>query len=209
MKGLNLKKLYLKKLCLLLSLCTVSLILNACTQLIPILAQSFGPNTAQYRQTLKRTPKKMPKKKEKVNAPSDLEKEVLSLVNQLRQKGVKCGNQQMPPVLPLSHHDKLRRSARKHAKDMGKKRYFSHDSKDGSGPPERIEDQEYHGSMWGENIAAGQTSAKEVMMSWTKSEGHCRNMMNAGFKEIGVGSVYVKGSPYGYYWVQNFGTRSN
>jgi uncharacterized protein YkwD len=184
---------------------------SACSQLMPILSQSFGPNASnvsQYRKILKRAAKKnMPKKKQKLKAPSTLEQEVLSLVNQLRQKGAKCGNQQMPPVASLNPNDKLRRSARKHAKDMGKNKYFSHDSKDGSGPPERIEDQDYNGHIWGENIAAGQQSAKEVMKSWTTSEGHCLNMMNPRFKEIGIGSVYVKGSPYGYYWVQNFGAR--
>ncbi len=197
----------MKKVYYLSMLLILSLTLTSCAQMIPLLANAFGPNAGQYRQNMKRAPKIIPRKKTKAKDPSALEKDVLSLVNDLRKKGVKCGKEKMPPVAPLSYNEKLRRAARKHAKDMGKKRYFSHDSKDGSGPLERIEDQDYQGSMWGENIAAGQETARDVMNSWIKSEGHCRNMMHPGFKEIGVGSVYVKGSPYGYYWVQNFGTR--
>jgi hypothetical protein len=170
---------------------------------MPMMIQSMAPHHGK----IKRAPHKVVKQKKKSKEPTSVEKEVLSMVNELRRKGVTCGKEKMPPVHPLSYNEKLKISARKHAKDMGKKGYFSHDSLDGSGPAERIEDQGYQGMTWGENIAAGQESPRDVMNSWIQSEGHCRNMMYRGFKEIGVGSVYVKGSEYGYYWVQNFGAR--
>jgi uncharacterized protein YkwD len=37
------------------------------------------------------------------------------------------------------------------------------------------------------------------------SSGHRANILNCGFKEIGVG--YVQGGSYRHYWTQNFGTR--
>lgn len=151
----------------------------------------------------------MPRKKKQIKSATNLEKEILLSVNQLRKKGIKCGNQKMPAVAPLTYNDKLSRAARKHAKDMGRNRYFSHESRDGSGPPERIEDQGYQGFLWGENIAAGPNTIKEVITSWKKSEEHCRNMMHPEFKEIGIAAVHVKGSQYQYYWVQNFGSRAN
>ena len=52
----------------------------------------------------------------------------------------------------------------------------------------------------GENIAEGQQSIDEVIKGWFKSPGHCMNLMNAGFKEIGV-------AEYEDYWVQDFGGR--
>ena len=58
----------------------------------------------------------------------------------------------------------------------------------------------YKSFMVGENIARGQQSIQEVMDAWIKSPDHCRNLMNAGFKEIGV-------SQYNDYWVQDFGGR--
>ena len=52
----------------------------------------------------------------------------------------------------------------------------------------------------GENIAQGQTSIAEVMNGWLHSEGHCRNLMNPAFKEVGVAEI-------DNYWVQDFGGR--
>ena len=52
----------------------------------------------------------------------------------------------------------------------------------------------------GENIAQGQTSIAEVMNGWLHSEGHCRNLMNPAFREVGVAEI-------DNYWVQDFGGR--
>ena len=58
----------------------------------------------------------------------------------------------------------------------------------------------YRSFMIGENIAQGQQSIAEVMHGWFKSVGHCRNLMNPGFKEVGV-------AENNSYWVQDFGGR--
>ena len=52
----------------------------------------------------------------------------------------------------------------------------------------------------GENIAMGQMTIDEVMKGWLKSPGHCKNLMNAMFREIGVAEDHD-------YWVQDFGFR--
>ena len=57
--------------------------------------------------------------------------------------------------------------------------------------------------MSGENIAAGQTSAKDVMYSWMHSEGHRANILSSNFQSIGIGCFYQNGS---IYWVQCFGS---
>lgn len=54
----------------------------------------------------------------------------------------------------------------------------------------------------GENIAAGHTSASQVMNAWMNSAGHRANILNSSYVGVGVG--YVKGGPYGHYWVQIF-----
>lgn len=56
----------------------------------------------------------------------------------------------------------------------------------------------------GENIAAGQTSATEVMNSWINSPGHKKNIMNPNFTKIGIACYYDASAPYSYYWVQMF-----
>lgn len=61
-------------------------------------------------------------------------------------------------------------------------------------------------SYWsaGENIAAGYGNSSAVMNGWMNSPGHRSNILNAGFKRLGVGYVYIPNSEYGYYWVQIF-----
>ena len=58
---------------------------------------------------------------------------------------------------------------------------------------------------WGENIAAGQTTATAVFNAWKASSGHNANMLNPNFKVIGIGMAQVAGSPYGTYWTTGFG----
>jgi uncharacterized protein YkwD len=59
----------------------------------------------------------------------------------------------------------------------------------------------------GENIAAGQRTPAAVMDAWMKSPGHRANILNCGFRVIGMGVATVTGSPFGIYWTQNFGDR--
>jgi uncharacterized protein YkwD len=132
------------------------------------------------------------------------EDRVLSLTNQQRAKGGCCGGEGcFDPSSPLSFNERLRRSARSHAQDMGEQQYFSHDSKDGRSPFDRMREAGYRGCAMGENIAAGQPTPESVMDDWIHSPGHCANILQPGFKEIGVG--YFERSDGQPIWVQNFG----
>lgn len=68
------------------------------------------------------------------------------------------------------------------------------------------------GSSLGENIAAGQTTAKEVNNDWREDndtyedQGHRRNMLSSDFNSVGIGHVYYNGR---HYWVEEFAKRSN
>lgn len=132
-------------------------------------------------------------------------KDFLENINRVRKKGCTCGVTYMPPAPPLIWNDQLEDAALAHARDMSNRHYFSHDSKDGRNVQDRIEGAGYNHNGYksyviGENIAQGQQSISEVMDGWFKSEGHCKNLMNAGFKEVGV-------AVYNTYWVQDFGGR--
>ena len=131
----------------------------------------------------------------------------LTLINKTRAKGCNCGKTYYPPAPPIVWNDNLEDAARGHAKDMARKQYFSHDSKDGRNMEERIVSagyvfKGYKSFAIGENIAFGQTSIAEVMSGWFRSEGHCKNLMNPDFKEVGVPEVNK-------YWVQDFGGRES
>ncbi|WP_205780541.1 CAP domain-containing protein [Mucilaginibacter limnophilus] len=135
----------------------------------------------------------------------DFRNEFLTRINKIRQQGCKCGTQQMPPAPPLVWNELLEKAAQGHAEDMYRKHYFSHQSKDGRKIQDRITTAGYtfkgfRSFVIGENIAYGQQSIEEVQNGWFKSEGHCRNLMNPEFKEIGV-------AWHNKYWVQDFGGR--
>ncbi len=138
-----------------------------------------------------------------VRGDASREGDIVALVNMARAAGADCGGRVMPPVPALSMDAHLQAAATAHAEDMAANNYFSHDSQDGTSFSQRIQRTDYAGRPGGENIAAGRGSAEATMQQWLESPGHCRNIMNAGFNEIGVG--YASGGSYGHYWVQKFG----
>ena len=72
---------------------------------------------------------------------------------------------------------------------------------DGSNGGVRIERAGYDWATFGENIAMGYRTEKDVVADWLQSPGHCKNIMNRNFKEMGVARV-------GNYWTQEFGAKT-
>lgn len=106
---------------------------------------------------------------------------------------------------PLSLNAELTAAAQAYAERMAAEGFFSHTSPDGTTVGERITDAGYNWRTYGENIAYGYASADAVMQGWIGSAGHRANLLNAGFKDLGVGYAESRsGTPY---WVQNFGAR--
>ena len=124
---------------------------------------------------------------------------LLQLVNDARKKGCKCGNTYYPPVAALTWNNQLERAAYGHSTDMFRNRYFSHTGSDGSGTGERITNAGYSWRFFGENIAEGYPSEKEVVKGWLGSPGHCANIMSKNYREMGAARV-------GDYWTQDFGS---
>ena len=140
-----------------------------------------------------------------VNPPKSFKKEFLERINEARHKGCNCGAEYMPPAPPMVWNDDLETAALNHAEDMSSRNYFSHSSRDGRTMSDRVINAGYTYKGFktfavGENIAQGQTSIAEVMDGWLKSPGHCKNLMNPSFKEVGV-------AEFNKYWVQDFGGR--
>lgn len=126
--------------------------------------------------------------------------DILVMVNEVRKSGCNCGATYMPPVNELTWNDALGKAAYAHSEDMKANNYFDHKGSDNSNPGTRITAAGYSWITYGENIALGQTTERIVMNSWLKSEGHCKNIMNAGFKEMGVGRI-------GNCWTQVFAAK--
>jgi len=129
---------------------------------------------------------------------------VVDLVNAARGSARKCGRERYAAAPPLSVSRKLTDAAEDHAHDMLKKKYFEHRGSDGSQPKDRVLRAGYQPRLSGENIALGPESAEEVVAGWLASPGHCSNIMDPRFQDIGVG--LASGKKRGQvYWVQNFG----
>jgi uncharacterized protein YkwD len=131
---------------------------------------------------------------------------VLDLVNQARAVPRYCGGREFKAARPLRWNEVLASAGRLHAEDMARNNYFSHSGRDGSGPAQRIERAGYRYHSIGENIAAGQMKPEDVVAGWLKSPGHCANLMNPVFTEMGVAFAVEKSSRLGVYWAQTFGT---
>ena len=121
---------------------------------------------------------------------SEYEQKVVDLVNDIR---VKNG------LSALKLNNKLSEVARMKSQDMKDKRYFSHNSPTYGSPFDMMKQFGISYRTAGENIAMGQQTPEIVVNAWMNSEGHRANILNASFKEIGVG--YVSD---GNYWTQMF-----
>lgn len=129
---------------------------------------------------------------------------VVELVNAARSHARRCGRERFAAAPPLAVSRKLAAAAGEHARDMARKAYFDHRGSDGSQPRDRVRRAGYQWRLTGENIAFGPESAEEVVAGWLGSPGHCANIMEPKFREIGVG--FAVGRKRGHiYWVQEFG----
>ena len=131
---------------------------------------------------------------------------MLALVNQARAEARRCGDKPFGAAPALASDNTLEKVAAQHASDMAANDYFSHSGRDGTTPAQRVTRAGYHWRMTGENIAAGQLSPEAAVAGWIKSPGHCENLMNAGFTEMGVAGAVNPASKMGLYWAQEFGT---
>jgi len=137
----------------------------------------------------------------------EFEEDVLVLVNEARAAGASCGGQSFGPADPLAMNAALRCAARVHSKDMLERNFFAHDNPDGEDPFVRMQQAGYEYFTAGENIAAGQPTPAAVMQSWMSSPGHCSNIMNPDFTELGVGAFTGSGAEFSLYWTQTLGAR--
>ena len=132
---------------------------------------------------------------------------VLRLVNDARQRGGVCGRQRFAATPPVAWNERLAATALAHSSDMAQREYFDHVDRRGTGVAERARQ---HGYAWrtvGENIAAGQGSAQQVVAGWLASPGHCANILSPDFREMGAAYALNPNAAMDIYWTQVFGAR--
>jgi len=146
----------------------------------------------------------------------------LLAVNRARSVSHTCGSKGFFPSAPaLKWSEKLYAAAYEHTLDMATTNTFGHsgsgEASDVTGQrlghpsrgDERVLAQGYRWRSYGENVGAGtnRSRAEDMVQGFLESDGHCANMMNPNFKELGMAMVKNENSTYTHYWTQNFGTR--
>jgi uncharacterized protein YkwD len=137
----------------------------------------------------------------------DAGRNILALVNAARAQPRTCGAQAFGPAGPLAWNPLLGQAALAHSADMAQKHYFNHKQPDGSVPADRATVAGYRWLRVGENIASGQRTPEEAVASWLDSPGHCANIMNPTFTEMGAAyAINPRNRNRTAYWTQVFGT---
>ncbi|RKS16927.1 uncharacterized protein YkwD [Pseudomonas sp. WPR_5_2] len=140
-----------------------------------------------------------------LNDTRSVGKTLLAQVNAARAKPRLCGRQRFAAARPLAWNPNLGAAAQGHSKAMAYGNYFAHRDPDGEMPADRARAAGYRGRQIGENIAAGQGSPSQAMAGWLASPGHCANLMNPMFTQVGAGFATQARSDEGVYWTMLFG----
>ncbi len=131
----------------------------------------------------------------------------LELINEARREGYYCGGTYYPPTGDLYWNDDLSAAAYGHSRDMVRYDFVGHTGSDGLSVGDRVTAEGYAWRRVGENVAAGYRSAESVVEGWLASEGHCRNLMNPEFRDVGMAEAQTDEPEmhfYGSYWTQVF-----
>jgi uncharacterized protein YkwD len=97
---------------------------------------------------------------------------------------------------PLRLNKRLSKAARRHARHMAKRNFFSHISPDGASFVDRIRRSGYLSGAryWtvGENLAWAtrrQSAPRGIADMWMNSAGHRANILSSSYREVGIGIV--------------------
>jgi uncharacterized protein YkwD len=126
----------------------------------------------------------------------------LALVNAARARGARCGTKMFAPAPAMSLSGTLADVASGHAIDMAEHNYFEHVDLTGKSPADRVRAVGYQEKLVGENIAYGPESVEEVVRGWLDSPGHCENIMDPRFAQMGIAYSPGRSTRRGLYWVQ-------
>ena len=105
----------------------------------------------------------------------------------------------------LAISSQLNEAAQGHADWLAANNASGHTGVNGSNPGQRIQQSGYPASG-GENVAVGVLPPEsKALDAWMNSPGHRSNVLNEGYRHIGVGYACRTDGPYRHFWVTVFG----
>ena len=163
------------------------------------------------------------------NAADTDQVKYLKVINYARSKARECKNNDgsstdpsrgtYAAANPLTFNSDLYDAAWEHSRDLAESNTFSHAGSgtiyDTTGSNlghkssylERIEANGYVPRRAGENIAVGPATVEGAVHILLESPGHCANLMNPNYTEVGMAHYEKAGSTYTHYWTQEFGAK--
>jgi uncharacterized protein YkwD len=132
---------------------------------------------------------------------------LLAELNAARSRPRQCGTQSFNATTALTWNATLGTAAETQSRSMANNNYFDHKDRDGRTPGDRAELAGYDFQQIGENISAGQDTVHKVVEGWLASPGHCANVMNPQFRDLGAAYATDPKSDAGIYWTAMFGAQ--
>lgn len=109
---------------------------------------------------------------------------------------------------PLRLHDRLSHVAWLHSTDMAERDTLTHDSLNGDTARERLENNGYEWTAYGEIIGREHSeSARDMVTIWLKSPPHAMIMLSPDYAEFGVAAAHKRGWFGTWYWTVVFGSQ--
>lgn len=130
---------------------------------------------------------------------------LLDEINRARSQARRCGSNEFAAVPQLAWNSTLAEVAETQSRAMANGNFFSPLDEEGRTPGDRAELSGYEGLPVGQNIAAALDRSSDVVEGWLTSPGHCANIMNPQFTELGAAYAVDPQSDAGIYWVVTFG----
>lgn len=136
------------------------------------------------------------------SAAAAVARQVLAHSNEARARPRRCGDEFFPASGPLRLDVQLAAAATAHAQDMARHGFVRHEGSDGSSPGERATRAGYRWRSIAENVAGGQTTARQVVQEWLRSPVHCAALMRPDLTEMGIAYAVDLDGEAGIYWSQ-------
>lgn len=125
---------------------------------------------------------------------------IIKYLNQIRANAQVCGEKPYPPATAVVWSKQLFNAAKSHSRDMASNDFLNHLGSDDSNVSARVSNQNYQWNTVAENISGGTDTPEQTLESWMNSPGHCRNLMNPRYNQIGMSCAVNVHSEYGIYW---------